>query len=387
MIESQTIAMAQKSRMLISQGRDVISLSLGEPDFDTPEHIRDAAKKAIDDRYSHYPPVAGYQDLKETICAKLKRDNDLDFAPNQIVTSTGAKQSIVNVLLSILNQGDEVILPAPYWVSYHSMINIAGGVPKIIQSDVSGDFKVSPEQIEQAITQKTKAFLFSSPCNPTGTVYSKEELRAFAAVFSKFPNVLIISDEIYEYINFRGSHNSIAQFKEVKEQTVIINGLSKGFAMTGWRLGYMAGPESLAATCTKLQGQFTSGTNVISQRAAITALSSSLESTFAMREAFRRRRDFIYEELSTWEGLKPNYPEGAFYIFPDVSAFFGLRFDNFEVNNATDLCMYLLEDANVALVTGDAFGSPNCLRISFAENDDKLKEAMSRVKRALYKLK
>jgi aspartate aminotransferase len=381
--ESATIAMSQRSRELQSKGIDVINLSLGEPDFDTPEFIKTAAKQAIDDGYSHYTPVPGYVELRETICQKLWRDNKIDYHPNQIVCSTGAKHSIINVLLSIINPGDEVIIPAPYWVSYSEMVQIAGGKPVIVKADFDADYKVTAGQIEAAITLKTKAFLFSSPCNPSGSVYGKEELESFAKVFAKNPQIVIISDEIYEYINFEGSHQSISQFAEIKDQLVIVNGLSKGFAMTGWRLGYIAAPLQIAQACGKIQGQFTSGTSSITQRAAIAALSGPKTDSLIMCDAFKRRREIVYNGLKKIPGIKPNYPKGAFYVFPDISQLLGKSFENDYIKDSDDLALYLLSHGHVATVGGSSFGSPECLRISYAASDNDLHKAIERIKNAV----
>ncbi len=385
---SKTIEMAKLSRELKEQGHDVISLSLGEPDFDTPQHVKEAAKQAIDDNFTHYTPVPGFLDLREAIVHKLKRDNQLTFNPNQIVVSTGAKQSLANLMLSLLNPGDEVIIPAPYWVSYPEMVGVAEGKPVFIETDVENDFKITANQLDQAITSKTKMLLYSSPCNPTGSLYSKEELQALAKVLEKHPDIIIVSDEIYEHINFVGEHESIAQFDFLKDRVVIVNGLSKGFAMTGWRLGYIAAPEWIAKACDKIQGQFTSGTCAITQRAAISALSDNLEPTREMKKAFQKRRDLIVSLLQEVSGLKLNNPQGAFYVFPDVSSFFGKTDEaGNEIKTSGDLCNYILRTQYVALVTGEAFGSPNCLRISYATSEDNIKAAVSRIKTALSELK
>jgi aspartate aminotransferase len=383
--ESATLAMTKKSRDLKAQGIDVINMSIGEPDFATPAFIKDAGKQAIDDNFTHYAPVPGYPELKEAICNKLKRDNQVDYESNQIVVSTGAKQSISNVFMSILNNGDEVIVPAPYWVSYVDMIQLAEGVAKVIKTDISNDFKVTAQEIEASITNKTTAFIFSSPCNPTGTVYTKEELKKIAAVFAKYPDIIVISDEIYEHIIFGQKHESIAQFEEVKNQVVIVNGVSKGFAMTGWRIGFIAAPLEIAAACTKLQGQTTSGTNSIAQRAAITAFNANPienDEIQDMVKAFHKRRDLLIKLLSEIDGFVLNTPPGAFYLFPNITSFFGKTNGTITINNATDLTMYLLETANVACVTGEAFGDPNCIRISYAASDETLKEAANRIKSA-----
>jgi len=386
---SQTLAMTQKSRELTAQGKDVINLSIGEPDFDTPEHIKLAAKKAIDDNFSHYSPVPGFADLRKAVSDKFKRENNLDFSPEQIVVSGGAKQSIANVALSILNKGDEVIVPAPYWVSYVEIIKMAEATNVIIDSNIDNDFKVTPEQIEAAITPKTRAFLFSSPSNPTGSLYTKNELEAMAKVFEKYPNIIIISDEIYEHINFGGKHESIAQFDSIKERVVVINGVSKGYAMTGWRIGFIGAPLWIAKACTKLQGQYTSGSSSIAQKASVEALNSE-KSPVAIAELlkhFERRRDLVLGLLNDIQGFKINKPQGAFYVFPDISFFFGKSNRNETINDATDLSLYLLNDANVATVTGSAFGSPECIRLSYATSDERLVEALNRIKTSVEKLK
>lgn len=384
--ESQTIAMARKSRELSDSGVDVISLSLGEPDFDTPEFIKEAAKKAIDDNFSHYTPVPGLGELRNAISKKFKRDNNLEYAADEIVASTGAKQTLSQLLLTIVNPGDEVIVPAPYWVSYYQMVKMAEGTPIVIEATVDDDFKVSAQQVEEVITPKTKAFLFSTPCNPTGSVYSREELAELVKVFEKYPDIMIISDEIYEHINFLGEHVSIGQFESIKDRVVTVNGVSKGFAMTGWRVGYLGGPKWLASACTKMQGQTTSATCSIAQKATETAVNADPSFTEDMRKAFLRRRDLMITKLQEIDGLKLSIPQGAFYIFPDVSSYFGKSFEGTKVENANDFCMYLLNEANVATVTGEAFGSPNCIRISYAAADEKLIEAADRIKAALKKL-
>jgi aspartate aminotransferase len=384
--ESQTIAMARKSRELSDSGVDVISLSLGEPDFDTPEFIKEAAKKAIDDNFSHYTPVPGLGELRNAISKKFKRDNNLDYAADEIVASTGAKQTLSQLLLTIVNPGDEVIVPAPYWVSYYQMVKMAEGTPIVIEATVDADFKVSAQQVEEVITPKTKAFLFSTPCNPTGSVYSREELAELVKVFEKYPEIMIISDEIYEHINFLGEHVSIGQFDSIKDRVVTVNGVSKGFAMTGWRVGYLGGPKWLAAACTKMQGQTTSATCSIAQKATETAVNADPSFTGDMRAAFLRRRDLMVSKLQEIDGLKLSIPQGAFYIFPDVSSYFGKTFEGAKIADANDFCMYLLNEANVATVTGEAFGSPNCIRISYAAADEKLIEAADRIKAALGKL-
>ncbi len=385
--ESQTLMMAKLSRELKSKGIDIINLTLGEPDFTTPEHIKKAAKEAIDQNYSYYTPVVGYLDLREAICRKLKRENNLDYTPEQIVVSTGAKQSIANAILSTINPGDEVLVPTPYWVSYSEMIKFAEGKPVFIPASVDAHFKITAEQLEAAITPKTKMFIFSSPCNPTGSVYTKDELASFVEVLNKYPDIWIISDEIYEHINYLSAHESIAQFESIKERTIVINGLSKAFAMTGWRLGYMASNKDLAKACDKIQGQFTSATSSISQRAAIAALDGELKPTLEMKAAYKKRRDLVYELLKDIPGLKTNLPDGAFYFFPDISYFFGKKHEGGTIETAEDLCMYLLHDGHVSLVTGAAFGSPNNIRFSYASSEEILREGMKRIKESLAKLK
>ena len=384
--ESATIAMARKARELKSQGIDIISLSLGEPDFNTPDFIKDAGKEGIDKNFSKYMPVNGYQDLREAISNKFKRDNGIDYTSEQIVVSTGAKQSIANVVLSLINPGDEVIVPAPYWVSYAEIIKMAEGVPVFIETSIKNDFKISPLELQDAITNKTKMMIYSSPCNPSGSVYSKEELRSLADVLVNYPSITVLSDEIYEHINFTGSYFSLAAFPDMYNQVVTINGVSKSFAMTGWRLGYIGAPLHIAQACTKIQGQFTSGTSSISQRAAIAAVSADPSVINSMRDAFLSRRDFILEELNKIKCININQPQGAFYVFPDVSAFFNKSYENFTVNNSDQLAMYILETAKVAVVTGNAFGSPNCIRISYASSMEKLKDAMDRIATALNNL-
>ena len=384
--ESATIAMARKARELKSQGIDIISLSLGEPDFNTPDFIKDAGKEGIDKNFSKYMPVNGYQDLREAISNKFKRDNGIDYNTEQIVVSTGAKQSIANVVLSLINPGDEVIVPAPYWVSYAEIIKMAEGVPVFIDTSIKNDFKISPSELQGAITDKTKMMIYSSPCNPSGSVYSKEELRSLADVLVNYPSITVLSDEIYEHINFTGSYFSIGAFPDMYNQVVTINGVSKSFAMTGWRLGYIGAPLHIAQACTKIQGQFTSGTSSISQRAAIAAVSANPSEIHEMRDAFLSRRDFILEELNKIKGIKINQPQGAFYVFPDVSAFFNKSYGDFTVTNSDQLAMFILETAKVAVVTGNAFGSPNCIRISYASSMEKLKDAMDRIATALNNL-
>lgn len=385
-VESNTLRMAKLSRELQAQGKDVINLSLGEPDFQTPQHIKDAAKKAIDDGYTFYTPVVGFLDLRKAISNKFEKENGLFYPPDQIVVSTGAKQSIINVFLSILNVGDEVIIPTPFWVSYSEMVKLSEGVPVYVKSDVTQNYKPTVAQLEAAITSKTKAFIFSSPCNPTGSVFSKNELFDIAKMFEKYPDIIIISDEIYEHINFIGKHESIGQFDFIKNRVVTVNGMSKGFAMTGWRLGYIGAPKEIAQACEKLQGQFTSGTNSIAQRAALFALESDLKPTQEMANAFHRRRDLVLSLLKEIDGFKLNIPEGAFYVFPDVSSYFGKSDGNTTIHNCEDLCMYILHNANVSMVGGDSFGAPECVRLSYATSDEKLIEAMHRIKNVLLKL-
>ncbi len=385
--ESQTLGMAKLGRALTEQGHKVISLSLGEPDFDTPTHIKNAAKQAIDDNYTHYTPVTGYLDLRKAICAKLSRDNNLSYTPNNIVVSTGAKQSLMNVVLSTINPGDEVIIPAPFWVSYSSMVEFAGGVPVFVYAGIEQDFKVTPTQIEEHITPKTRLMIFSSPCNPSGSVYSKNELQAIAQMLTKHEQVVVVSDEIYEHINFVGKHETIAQFAILKDRVVLVNGVSKGFAMTGWRLGYIAAPLSIAKACEKIQGQFTSGTSAISQRAAIAALTQPLAPTIKMCNTFLQRRNLVLKLANNIEGFKFNIPQGAFYLFPDVSSFFGKSDGTTTIKNAEDLTMYLLKSTYVTTVTGAAFGSPNYIRISYAASTENLKEAFARIQKALAQLK
>ncbi len=380
---SQTLAMAAKARELKAQGIDIISLSLGEPDFNTPDFIKEAAVKAIHDNYSTYPPVDGYLELKEAICRKFKRDNNLDYKPSQIVVSTGAKQSLYNIAQVMLNDGDEVILPAPYWVSYFEMIKLSGGVPVSVPTSVDTDFKMTPEQLEAAITPKTKMMWFSSPCNPSGSVYSREELTALAKVLEKYPQVYVVSDEIYEHINFSGTFCSIASIPGMFERTITVNGVAKAFAMTGWRIGYIGGPEFVAKACTKIQGQVTSGANSIAQRATITAVDADPSVLSDMVKAFHSRRDLVVGLMKEIPGIKLNVPEGAFYVFPDVSYYFGKTLRGININNADDFSMYLLSEANVATVTGDAFGNPDCIRLSYATSEDLLKEAIKRIKEAL----
>jgi aspartate aminotransferase len=385
--EPETLKMAKLGRELRASGVDVIDLSLGEPDFDTPQHIKDAAIKAINDNWSHYTPVAGFADLKEAVCTKLKRDNNLDYKPENIITSTGAKQSLANAILALVDEDDEVIIPTPYWVTYSELVKIARGKVVEIRSTVEDGFKVSPAQVEAAITPRTKVFMFSSPCNPSGAVYSKDELEALANLFKKYPGITILSDEIYEYINFEGKHESIAQFTDIKDQIVVINGLSKGFAMTGWRLGYTASNVDIAKAMEKLQGQFTSGTCSITQKAAVAALVGDLKPSIAMTEEFTRRRTKTLELVNAMPGFKCFAPQGAFYVFPDVSSYYGKSDGTQTIANAADFSMYLLNTAHVSSVMGDAFGEPNCVRFSFANNMENIEKAWARIREALAKLK
>ena len=380
---SQTLAMAALARELKAQGKDIISLSLGEPDFNTPEFIKEAAKKAIDENYSTYTPVEGYLELKEAICKKFKRDNNLEYKPSQIVVSTGAKQSLYNIAQVMLNDGDEVILPAPYWVSYFEIIKLSGGVPVEVPTSVESDFKITPEQLEAAITPKTKMMWFSSPCNPSGSVYNREELTALAKVLEKHPHVYVVSDEIYEHINFSGTFCSIGSIPGMLERTITVNGVAKAFAMTGWRIGYIGAPEFIAKACTKIQGQVTSGANSIAQRATITAVEADPSVLNEMVSAFKNRRDLVVGLVNQIPGFKLNVPEGAFYVFPDVSSFFGKTLRGQLIKDATDFSMFLLAEANVATVTGDAFGNPNCIRFSYATSEALLTEAMRRIKEAV----
>ncbi|MFK7906789.1 MAG: pyridoxal phosphate-dependent aminotransferase [Chitinophagales bacterium] len=384
--ESATLKMAALARQLKQEGKDVISLSIGEPDFGTPEHIKEAAIQAIKDGYSHYTPVPGYLDLREAIVQKFKRDNNLDFTTNQIVVSTGAKQSLANVILSTVNPGEEVIMPIPYWVSYAAQVELAEGVLVEVPTSIENKFKITPESLENAITEKTKLFVFSSPCNPTGSLYTKEELHALAEVFAKYENIYIVSDEIYEHITFEGKHESIAQFEIIKDRVIVVNGLSKGFAMTGWRLGYIAAPLEIAKACGKMQGQFTSGTCGITQRAAIAALTGTLEPTYAMREEFKKRRELVLGLLNDIPGVKTYVPNGAFYVFPDVSYYLGKSTDTETINTVDDFCMYLLNDCQVSVVTGAAFGNDQCFRLSYAASTEQLTEALRRIKASLAKL-
>lgn len=380
---SQTLAMAALARELKAQGKDIISLSLGEPDFNTPDFIKEAAKKAIDENYSTYSPVDGYVELKDAICRKFKRDNNLDYKPANIVVSTGAKQSLYNIAQVMLNEGDEVILPAPYWVSYFEIVKMSGGVPVEVPTSVESDFKITPEQLEKAITPKTKMIWYSSPCNPSGSVYSREELTDLSKVLEKHPNIYVVADEIYEHINFSGTFCSIASIPGMFDRTITVNGVAKAFAMTGWRIGYIGAPEFIAKACTKMQGQVTSGANSIAQRATITAVDADPSVLKFMVDAFHKRRDLVVGLINDIPGLKLNIPEGAFYVFPDVSSYFGKTLKGTEIKNADDFSMYLLSEANVATVTGDAFGNPNCIRFSYATSEEQLIEALRRIKEAL----
>ncbi len=384
--ESQTIAMARKSRELIAQGINIISLSLGEPDFNTPDVVKKAAEKAIEDNYSFYTHVSGYLELRQAICKKFERDNGLSYTPEEIVVSTGAKQSIANAVLCLLNAGDEVIVPSPYWVSYLELVKLADAKSVVVNTSMENNFKITAQQLEKAITPRSRVLIFSSPCNPTGSLYSEAELSALAEVIKKHKDLYVISDEIYEHINFVGKHVSIAHMEGMKERTAVINGVSKGFAMTGWRGGILAAPKWLAQACDKMQGQFTSATCSITQKAMHTAMELPVETTYPMRDAFKRRRDLVVKGLSEITGFKCNNPDGAFYVFPEVSYFFGKSFNGKKINNATDLCMFLLEEAKVSMVPGAAFGDDNYLRISYATSDDRLKEAIQRIKTATAKL-
>lgn len=383
---SATLAMTQKSRELKAQGHDVINLSIGEPDFDTPQHIKDAAIKAIQENWTHYPPVPGYPELRSAISEKLKKENNLDYSPDQTMVSAGAKHSLINVMLSVVDRGDEVIVPAPYWVSYVEMVKLAEGTPVVLKCGIESDFKMRPGQLEAAINEKTRLMIFSSPSNPTGSLYTRDELKALADVLKKYPRIIVLSDEIYEHINFVSKHESIAQFDSMKDQTVVVNGVSKSYAMTGWRIGYMAGPKWIIKACQKLQGQFTSGACSIAQKAAEAALKGGTEALKQMTLKFKERRDLVLGLLKDIPGLKTNVPGGAFYVFPDVSHYLGKKYGDFIINNSSDLAMYLLENVHVATVGGDAFGSPECLRISYANSEENLIKAIERIKSALQKL-
>ena len=382
---SQTFVMSNKARDMKAQGIDVISLTLGEPDFDVPANIKQAAIDAINENYSHYSPVPGFLELREAVCKKLKRDNNLSYKPNQICVSNGAKQSILNVLASVVNDGDEVILPTPYWVSYDEMVKMMGGTSVFIQTTIDTDFKMTPAQLEAAITPKTKVLLYSSPCNPSGSFYTYEELEAIANVIAQYPNITIISDEIYEFINYEGKHTSIAEFPQVYEQTAVINGMSKAFAMTGWRIGYSACPTWLAAACDKVQGQMTSGANTVAQRASIVALETNPSEYHYMIESFKKRRELVYDLMKNIKGFKINMPKGAFYMYPDISYYIGKTIDGVEIKNSDDFSMFLLEKAHVATVGGVSFGDENCIRFSYAASEEQLIEAMRRIKEVLEK--
>lgn len=382
-----TLAMTNKSRELKEQGIDVINLSIGEPDFDTPEYIKEAAKKAIDENYTHYPPVPGYTELRKAIVNKFKRENNLDFTVDQIVVSTGAKHSIINVFLSVLNPGDEVIVPAPYWVSYVDMVKLADGTVVEIPCGIDQDFKMSPAQLKSALNSNTRAIIFSSPSNPTGSLYTQNELKAFADILQDYPRVIVISDEIYEHINYVGQHQSIAQFENIRDRVVVVNGVSKGYAMTGWRIGFIGAPLWIAKACIKLQGQFTSGACSIAQKAAEAALNAGNDACKAMTAIFNKRRDLVLQQMSDILGLKMNTPQGAFYVFPDVSYFFGKSDGECTINSSDDLALYLLNKAHVATVAGDAFGAPECLRLSYATSEEEMSRAIDRIRKALAVLK
>ena len=384
--ESATLAMSRKSRELREKGVDVISLSLGEPDFNTPDFIKEAAKKALDNNVTKYPPVNGFKELREAISQKFKRDNGLVYAPDQIVVSTGAKQSIANVILAMIGQGDKVIIPAPYWVTYIEQVKMVEGIPVVVNASIENDFKITASQLEDAIDSNSRLLVFSSPCNPSGSVYSKEELEALAEVIARHPQLYVICDEIYEHINFKGKHQSLGQFTEISDRVITVNGVSKGFAMTGWRIGYIGAPLWIAKACSKIQGQITSGANSIAQMAALEAIKADPQVTIDMKNAFEKRKHLVSTLLNDIPSIQTNDPEGAFYHFPDISYYFGKSSGHIEIKNASDLCEYLLEDAHVALVTGDAFGSPNNIRISYAASDEELKEALARMKVSLEKL-
>jgi len=384
--ESETLAMAKRARALQAEGHNVISLSTGEPDFFTPDHIKEAAKNAIQNNKSYYTPVAGIPELRQAISHKLKRDNNLSYSPEQIVVSTGAKHTIMNLILSVINPGDEVIIPTPYWVSYAEMVRFAGGIPIFVKGKFENEYKISGEELESNISTHTKLLLFSSPCNPTGAIYSKKELIELSKVLLKYPKILICSDEIYEHINFIGTHYSIAEIDTMYERTIVVNGVSKGFAMTGWRIGYLAGPKEIAMACEKLQGQFTSGANSIAQYAAVAAMDNNLEPTYAMRDKFKERRDLVIDLSKDIQGFKTFVPKGAFYLYPDISYYFGKTNGETTIQDAFDLSMYLLNDAHVATVSGSAFGSEECIRLSFATSSELLKEAFRRMKVSLDKL-
>lgn len=384
--ESATLAMARKSRELTAKGLNIINLSLGEPDFNTPDFIKDAAKKALDENFTKYTPVNGYQDLREAIALKFKRDNQLDYSPDQIIVSTGAKQSIANVVMSLVNPGDEVVIPTPFWVSYEEMVKLAEGKCVFIKTDISSDFKITRAQLEKAVTPKTKLMIFSTPCNPTGSVYTKEELRDIADIMEKNPQLHVIADEIYEHISFVGKHESLAQFETIRDRVITVNGVSKGYAMTGWRIGFIGASKAIAEACNKMQGQITSGTCSIAQKAAKAAVLADPALTIPMREAFLRRRDLVLSLLKEIPGIQANVPGGAFYVFPVVKSYFGKSYNGKTIKDADDLCLFLLEEGQLALVTGAAFGEPDCIRISYATSDEVLREAMKRLKETLAKL-
>ena len=384
---SQTLAMSQKSGEMKAQGIDVINMSVGEPDFNTPDHIKEAAKKAVDENFSRYSPVPGYMDLRKAIVAKLKNENNLDYATSEILVSSGAKQSVCNTVMALVNDGEEVIIPAPYWVSYPQMVKLAGGTPVIVNAGFEQNFKMTPEQLEAAITPKTRMLILCSPSNPTGSVYTKDELEALAEVIKRHDDLFVLADEIYEHINYVGKHESIAQFPGMKERTIIVNGVSKAYAMTGWRIGFIAAPEWIVKGCNKLQGQYTSGPCSVSQKAAEAAYTTSQECVETMRKAFERRRDLIVKLAKEIPGLEVNCPQGAFYLFPKCSGFYGKSYEGKTINNSTDLAMFLLEEGHVATVGGDAFGDPECFRMSYATSDDNIREAMRRIKETLAQLK
>ncbi|MCB0733745.1 MAG: pyridoxal phosphate-dependent aminotransferase [Bacteroidetes bacterium] len=384
--ESQTLVMTKKARELAATGVKVINLSIGEPDFDTPDHIKKAAIEAMDQGFTHYPPVTGYPDLRQAIADKFRTQNQLEYTADQVVVSCGAKHSIMNVIMALINPGDEVIIPAPYWVSYPEMVKLAEGVPVFLRSDISTDYKFRIEDLERTLNRRSKLFLFSSPCNPSGSVFSSDELHEIARVLAKHPDILVISDEIYEHLQYGQSHTSIGSFPELKDRVITVNGLSKAFAMTGWRIGYIGAPTWVAKACEKLQGQFTSGANSIAQRAAITAISGSLDETKRMCEIFEQRRELLFKGLMDIPGFVPNHPKGAFYIFPDVHTYFGKSYGDYTINNAGDLCIYLLSEAHVSVVSGAAFGNPECIRVSYAASAEDLTEALEKMKAALAKL-
>ena len=387
LLEAETLKMARLSREMKEKGYDIISLSIGEPDFETPEYICQAATEAMNDGYTHYTPVPGYQDLRQAIADKLRRENGLDYGPENIIVSTGAKQSLMNLVLALVEEGHEVVLPAPYWVSYPMMVQFAGGKIVEVPTTVENDFKITPEQLEEVLNERTRMFIFSSPCNPSGSVYSEEELKGLAEVFQRYPEVFVVSDEIYEHINFTGRHHSIAGIEGMKEQVGVVNGVSKGFAMTGWRIGYLAGPEWVVRGCTKLQGQFTSGANSIAQRATLAALTGNHTETNKMRESFHRRRDLVVKRLQEMPGIVTNTPEGAFYVFPKVSSYYGTQCEGEEINSSSDFCMFMLKEAKVALVPGGSFGAEEYIRISYAASEEELEEGLNRIAKALESLK